>query len=502
MNNCHKRYNKFTKNGNLKKLKECYSSNLQNLDVKDEFNPLKNQEVCKLVTSKKEKYYIHKYKPQKTIKKLNKLGKEGANYLSHVLKIFDFTERENCCNCVSLSLYAVRFQDLIDRYVPSIIKTIKNVAQSLPDWIVRIYMDSSVFEVLQEQKKSLNSQFIENSLDFFFEAENVEIYTYFCDSVINKEIDIARTRMLRFMPIIDENVKCSAIREADGIVSNLDCLNLRNFSNSKKIFYVVPYSRPYGHFNRSEGKYRFKTYNEYSIWLIIYKRFMEHEYFSKKDNLIYLLAGVISLNLTVKKEYFQEVLNDLSYRVSDFIINNERFSRLMQMGFDEILLMGLFKDLISAEIKLDEFDKIESFNKKQTKVINAMIDHFEIKIFKFDERVNEVLKIMVDNGFLKESSIKKLEELLLMSDEQIEFLTKNENNSLKTRYFDVTLFDYFLTDKYLTKKFMKKRIMCDFVIDNVSVMELLQVTYRDYYYLTDYNDKIFEDLIEMDLIEN
>lgn len=545
--NCLEKYNDFVNTGDLKSLKECYSNELDDFRVENEPNPLKENETCKLATKRREKYYVHEYKPQKTIHKLEKLGKEGHEYLSHVLKIFDFTEKKNCCNCVVLSLYAVKFQDLVDKYLPSIVKTIKNVAQSLPDWLVRIYMDSSVFETLQKyrtesesEEKLLNEEFVENSLDFFFTSENVEIYTYFCNSVLNKEINIGRTRMLRFLPMIDESVSCCAIREADGIVSNLDCHNLRVFSGSDKIFYVVPYSRPEGKFTRNEKRFPDESYNDSSIWLRYYKKFIETQFFKKKNNTFFLLAGVISLNLKVKKGYFDNILNDTSNKVSQFILDYEKYikppgknddegflktfnfdektriffhkknlkkyemgKKAMQVGFDEILLMALFKDLISTDFKLSS-GRIDSFDEKQEKIINAMVDHFEIKIFKigdeYDDQYEESVKELVENNILQKKSIYEIEKLTEPSENLREIFQKNflMEKSLKNKYFAITFLDFFMTPEFFTKSFLEENIMCDFEIGKTSILELLQVTYRDYYYLTDGEDPLFAPLIELD----
>ena len=86
------------------------------------------------------------------------------------------TKRENCCNCIAISLYWTSddLLGLLRKYLYTIQRTIKNVKRCLPDWIVRLYIDSSVYQYLKTNKLE---EPISKILDYFFVAENTEVYT-------------------------------------------------------------------------------------------------------------------------------------------------------------------------------------------------------------------------------------------------------------------------------------------------------------------------------------
>ena len=87
-------------------------------------NPLGYQEGCKLITSKKQQYYVHTYDPTKMIKLLTeKLGSELVSTR------FDGTiRRANCCNIISISLYFIGCElKNMAKYLMSIERTVKNV---------------------------------------------------------------------------------------------------------------------------------------------------------------------------------------------------------------------------------------------------------------------------------------------------------------------------------------------------------------------------------------
>ena len=79
--------------------------------------------------------------------------------------------------------------------------------------------------------------------------------------------------------MIDKSVTCVTVSEADGIITNLDCYNLKLFEKSNKILYMVPY-KDYTihtiHTNDTEPK----KYDDYQTWIIFYKLYIERKYFS------------------------------------------------------------------------------------------------------------------------------------------------------------------------------------------------------------------------------
>ena len=270
---CHQKYLKFVENGDFEGLSDCYRND--NSTIKDQENPLNEFEMCKLVSSRKKEYYTFIYDPQPIIDKLKEL--EATEYLNNLTKTFDLTKRKNCCNCISLMLYALN-NNLLYVYLPAICKTIENVYNNLPGWLVRIYMDPSVYEIMELTKERMKNKKqrdeYETALNMFnaiLSAENVEIYTYFCKSIINKEEKIERTRFFRFLSFVDHTVNLCAIREADGIVSNLDCHNLKIFSQNDSIFYLMPVDLV---FNKQEFTH---IGNGYNTWTELYKTEIDND---------------------------------------------------------------------------------------------------------------------------------------------------------------------------------------------------------------------------------
>lgn len=246
-------------------------------------------------------------------------------------------------------------------------------------------------------KKPLDSE-ISKTFKQIIENSNVEVYTYLCQS-FNNSIPIERTRTLRFLPMIDDDVNICVVREADGIVSNLDCHNIKIFSKSDKIFYlplVVPY---YNNITLDDDV----LFSSYSPWLQLYKVLFEQEYFSNHQNLYDLLAGTFSIKLKIKKDYYQTKILELQKKINNFFTasNSERktkvnnisfllsrnnkalnthdlidildtsekelnnYINILNTGFDEILLLDIFKELISI--------KFEESNKSTTKIFNKQI---------------------------------------------------------------------------------------------------------------------------------
>jgi hypothetical protein len=151
-------------------------------------NPINKTEFCSLINTKKEKYYTHTYDP----KKIKKILDEYPNLFVDTNEVFDFTPKNNCCNCISLTLYYTNTDDLTPLllYLNTIKRTIKNVSKNLKDWIVRIYLDKSVYDtVIAYGKKEIIDDSVKdicNLLDFYYNSENVELYTYFCENITKK----------------------------------------------------------------------------------------------------------------------------------------------------------------------------------------------------------------------------------------------------------------------------------------------------------------------------
>ena len=158
------------------------------------------------------------------------------------------------------------------------------------------------------------NELIENIIN----SENVEIYTFDCPSFYQENYTYSNNRSFRFLPLLDTieqdegddqlyGVNLSITREADGIVSNLDCLNIKSFQLSNKIFYTPIF------FTHDINSVRYKSY---SLWLTFYK-LMHKEFFSKYNNIYDILAGIFACSLKIKENIYYlhaEKLSDFAVR--------------------------------------------------------------------------------------------------------------------------------------------------------------------------------------------
>src|SRR5439155_13232311 len=171
---CYDRINNFLYSDEKKDITEifgdCYYNNLEHkLDFNLESrvaNPIDKTELCKRINTKKEKYYTHVYDPSNISYKFTTKDKD----IQLLQKTFDLKKRYNCCNCICISLYYKDDTDEIGypslptpsglfKYLPSIRRTIRNVAKSLPEWIVRLYLDESVYETFRSYNKKYEAEY-------------------------------------------------------------------------------------------------------------------------------------------------------------------------------------------------------------------------------------------------------------------------------------------------------------------------------------------------------
>ncbi len=419
-------------------------------------NPITlSEENCTLLNTKKENYYIHNYNPKPYLDKLKKDLKLSDEYLSR----FNIEPRSNCCNVISIVLYIqdCEYVENIIKYLNSINRTVKNVNNKLKDWIVRLYLDESVYECIAQTNnfiedleiKDLEQENIEinkrkDCIKYFNnikDSPNVEIYTFYCGDKVSLE----ETRTYRYLVLIDPEVNISAIREADGYINNLECHNLKMFQNSDKLFYVPPI----GSTPNLVKKTSQNVFFSYSAWLQLYKNIFERNYFSNHQNIYDLLAGLFTIKLKLKPDFYYNIVNNLYNQIYEFenlpteiinkyapedkyplskmpiviqsskiiiantlrnLLSNENHRpniiKLLNQGFDEILLLDIFKEIISVEfmqpteenkwrINLDEtninikiikslflsYDSIKSytFNSNPTTPFNEIIDELKLQ---------------------------------------------------------------------------------------------------------------------------
>lgn len=346
---------------------------MQEVDVN---NPLNPSEHCRLFNKRADPmYYTHRYDPGPILERLSRLFQ---HFPSEVLDRFVHEPREGCCNAISITLYITLCDaSTLKKYLYSIHRSVKNVLKKLPGWIVRLYLDTSVEECVQEFG-DFNRIF--NAIK---DSPNVEVYTYDCpsfkkDAPPATKIPIARTRTLRFLPLSDSDVNFCVVREADGIVSNLDCHNIKMFASDPNILFYLPVVEIY----RTDLKF-----DSYATWLQLYKVLFEYDFFNEYQNITDFLAGAFCCRLKLKREYYLEITRSLQERINGlFFINSfgkvtlndglltpnqlgvpliTKFQKsvsgfiqqtpkqalnLLTIGFDEILLLAIYKEFISLKV--------------------------------------------------------------------------------------------------------------------------------------------------------
>ena len=354
---------------------------MQEVDVN---NPLNPSEHCRLFNKRADPmYYTHRYDPGPILEILSRLFQ---HFPSEVLDRFVHEPREGCCNAISITLYITLCDaSTLKKYLYSIHRSVKNVLKKLPGWIVRLYLDTSVEECVQEFG-DFNRIF--NAIK---DSPNVEVYTYDCpsfkkDAPPATKIPIARTRTLRFLPLSDSDVNFCVVREADGIVSNLDCHNIKMFASNPNILFYLPVVEIY----RTDLKF-----DSYATWLQLYKVLFEYDFFNEYQNITDFLAGAFCCRLKLKREYYLEITRSLQERINGlFFINSigkvtlndglltpnqlgvpliTKFQKsvsgfikqtpkqalnLLTIGFDEILLLAIYKEFISLKVVCSDGSRI------------------------------------------------------------------------------------------------------------------------------------------------
>jgi hypothetical protein len=283
-------------------------------------NPITLIGNCKLLTTKKISYYNHTFNPTQYLTKLRTELELSAEYLSRFID----KPRDKCCNVISITLYNKDciFHTSLLKYLTSINRTVKNVDKKLEDWIVRLYLDESVYICIDNISKSLKSgplpeieqsskQQLLNLFNNIIESKNVEVYTFICDDPVNLE----KTRTYRYLVLIDPEVNISAIREADGYINYLECHNLKMFQNNQdKLFYLPP---AYENANLIHNNQTI-IFNSYSAWLQFYKGIIDRQYFYNHQNIYDLLAGLFTTKLKIKPDFYNKTIKNIVNKLSLF----------------------------------------------------------------------------------------------------------------------------------------------------------------------------------------
>lgn len=438
---CVNTFDNFIHNSNEKIVVSPYTENTNN--------------KCTLLTTKKMKYYTFTYDPTNVInnikKTFNELNKKNMDLNTNINidnqndDIFDQNITNNCCNVISISLYALNSN--IAKYIFSIAKTINNVKREMPDWLVRVYLDDSVFCQIKSFKNTDDEleKIIYEKFQFIYNSDNVEIYIYNCPNVTKDELYMNRT--FRFFPFLEKDVNICICRDADGIVSRMDCHNIKVFAKSDKLFFL-----PLIAFKRQI------LVSPYSKWIKSYSL-----YFAKK-NYKYtdyhcanydLLAGGFGINLRINYEYYKYSF----LQVNEYMETHDNF----KITFDECLLFQMFNKYIGLYVNKNRF--------------------FDIIVNEEDKDMGMLIEIIDNNLLFADANINYIElnsdqyynlinfpcDLLLSSSEHLNEITKFTNKISKNIYYgnfynnkDIAN-SFFIIDLLLNINNLNKNVAYDFV---------------------------------------
>lgn len=367
-------------------------------------NPVDDTTFCKLLNNKKTKYYNYSYDPSRiidNIKKLNIKKEVIDQYIDSLQKTFDLEKKNNCCNCISITLYRKQSASTpIYDYLKSIRRSVKNVQKFLPGWIVRIYLDTSVYNYVNTTNDYIDDAY--QIVQFLLEQPHVEVYTYLCSDILSEKTPLEKIRTTRFRALYDPEVNIAVIREADGVVTYQDCHNLKYFEKSPHIFYLSPWM--------GEGEFKASTIlivepkawhiKSYSIWLQTYKEKFDEDFYNWKKVAAYdLMAGLLAVKLKLKSGIYHRETSELNKLIDS--IDDESERSIMTVGFDEILLLRIYKDVISFDTKYDEPNEYKIYPIKNyesiVQILNAVFIAYNrnMKIIKANSKLEDMGKEIV-----------------------------------------------------------------------------------------------------------
>lgn len=390
-----------------------------------------------------DKYYIHTYNRdwvKELLKKNNNLKSDEID------EIFNLTEKNNCCNCISIVLYLkdqkyykdeikmIEDGNKIYNYLFSMKKSLDNVSNELKNFIVRFYIDKSVFEILYNlyEKKYFddNGMILRNlikedytkkygDLDPYFfnhiynhystikdsyellkyiiEHEQSEIYMFFCKNIIENN-DFEKIRSFRFLPLLEKDTNILVSREADGFVSLSDCHNIKLFSNDdehKILMTTIILENIY--FEK-----RTNPYNSYHTWLNIYQKY---------------------------KNYYNFINKSLDNNQVQYYLNNKHFNYEIDR---ENFICALRDKNLTNQSNIANI--LKCMNENDYKLDNQIITYIDILAGTF------ACKLQINkNYYLKK--IKLIKNIFQFIKKH--FITNNDDKLLKTGYDEILLREIF-----------------------------------------------------------
>ena len=354
-----------------------------NQEFIDEIAFFRDRTKCKLYSKKKTDYYRFSAEPLPNV------------LASH----FNTTYRENCCKVLSYSLYADFFHRRnVNPYLKFMIPNIKMAQQHLDDYLIRIYTDFSLFTV-DDSRRPLHKE-LSVFLNFIKKAPNVEIYIVDCPDEMRADalmyLHQHNVRTFRYLSLIQQDTAIAIIRDADSMLTEIECRRIKEWEASDKIFLNVDIIRKTAWFPSMARKHvffyeedpyyvfahyyaidsqrlietddieTFKSYItprektpkydpltdskitnlSYAPWLNAYKVYKLK--LMNKFTFVDLLAGCVGFKGGLDPTRFVKAMNE----VKNFMAENvKKFSGLqLDIAFDEMLLLEYFWDINTFDV--------------------------------------------------------------------------------------------------------------------------------------------------------
>ena len=190
---------------------------------------------CNLYGSKKREFYRFK---------TSNMSKSDVPELS---EHFNFANRNNCCKVISYSLFTsvAQVKTAVDVYIKHLAYNIQKAQEFLPEYLIRIYTDFSLFTYVPEGRSvdapevKLHER-LSKFLKMVSDAPNVELYVLECPDAMENNTLIYKqqqnVRTFRFFSLLDPEVAISVIRDADSLLTEEECDYIKLWERGKDIF--------------------------------------------------------------------------------------------------------------------------------------------------------------------------------------------------------------------------------------------------------------------------
>ena len=188
-------------------------------------------------------------------------------------------------------------------------------------------------------------------------------------------------------------------------------------------------------------------FTSYSLWLNLYKHIFETNFFKEHQNLYDLLAGTFGIKLKITRSCYLEKLNKLSNKINDEFVNRVKNNDDRTKLLEDLKNKGvLVSKLISSSVptfSLETFltDEDEDYKELREKILNIGFDEILLlDIFK------DIISIKINTENIKENIYQyiayDLNKATIQKYESIIFATNIKTVTLPDYYYNTNLDEY------------------------------------------------------------